>query len=92
MKYRIGLPFWRQFAKAGAQLTLRIIVQHDKQANCYIATSPDLAGLTVEARSLDALVPELDDCIDMLVESNLNQAPKRHPFAAMHITNAACPA
>lgn len=90
MKYRVGLPFWRQFAKAGAQLTLRIDVQHDKESGCYIATSPDLDGLTVEAKSLDMLVPEVDDCVDMLIESYLHQAPKRQPFAAMHIGHAAC--
>jgi YgiT-type zinc finger domain-containing protein len=55
------------FCAARAGVALRVHVLHDVQAGCYVATSPDLSGLVVEAKSLDALVQEVDECIGMLL-------------------------
>jgi hypothetical protein len=67
LQYPIGFPGWKLAARAGVALRVRVHVLHDAQAGCYVATSPDLSGLVVEAKSLDALVQEVDECIGMLL-------------------------
>ena len=83
--YRIGAPFWKVASRLGVPLSLRVSVWHDEAAGVYVATSSDLRGLVVEAASLDALVPEVSDCIGMLLEEYLHQIPKRPPRADLHI-------
>ena len=48
----------------------RIDIQFDSEASVYIATSPDIPGLVVEAPTLVALQGEIPDCITMLREAN----------------------
>lgn len=64
--YKVGLPFWKTVARAGFPVALRINVSYDHDAKVFIATSNDLRGLVVEARSVDELVCETNDAIDML--------------------------
>jgi predicted RNase H-like HicB family nuclease len=56
--------------------TLRIDIFYDKEAQVFIATSADLAGLVVEAPTLDELVKEADGAIEML----LDDAPAHAPY------------
>lgn len=81
LNYRVGAPFWKSYARLVGSVSLRINVERDEEAGVFIATSPDLSGLVVEGRTLDELVPELRDCIDMLITEMLHAEP-RHPLRA----------
>ncbi len=61
MNYRVGMPGWRLAARAGARLYFRVKVQRDEEAGVYCATSPDIAGLVIEAATLDELAREIRD-------------------------------
>ena len=39
----------------GVSLLIKVEIIHDNEANVYVATSPDLKGLVVEAETLDEL-------------------------------------
>lgn len=70
--YRVGLPFWKAVARAGKTVKLRVEIEYDPEANVYCATSPDLRGLVVEADSLDDLMKEVPDAVDMLMTAQLH--------------------
>jgi Domain of unknown function (DUF1902) len=53
--YRVGLPGWKISAECGIQMRLRVNIIQDLEANVYVARSPDLDGLIVEAPTLDHL-------------------------------------
>ena len=74
--YRVGLAFWKLAARLGIPLSLRIQVMHDDEADVYIATSTDLAGLVAEAPSLDELMFSVRDCAEMLIEHTLDRSLK----------------
>ncbi|NOT84062.1 MAG: DUF1902 domain-containing protein [Methylococcaceae bacterium] len=64
--YRLGWPLATFVAELGLSLLIKVEIIHDNEANVYVATSPDLKGLVVEAETLDelekevwSLVPEL---------------------------------
>lgn len=57
--YRLGWPFATFFAKMGLSLLIKVEIIHDNDADVYIATSPDLKGLVVEAETLDELEKEV---------------------------------
>ena len=62
--YRVGFPFWKLAAHLGIPLSLRMQVMHDDEADVYIATSTDLAGL-------------VHNCAEMLIERALHRPLKR---------------
>lgn len=80
--YRVGFPGWKLAARLGVPLLVKIEVMHDRQANVFIATSRDLPGLVVESKSMDTLFPEVYDCVNMLLESQLKGIPRSKPIAA----------
>lgn len=80
--YRVGNPFWRFIAKLGIPLVVRVDVMFDREANVYVATSPDLRGLVAEAKTKDELISSVYDCVDMLIEDQVHQPLKRKPLAA----------
>lgn len=84
MKYRVGRPFWRAAARAGIELEVRIEVHFDAESKTYWADSPDLDGLVCEGATWDELVPAVHDCVGMLLQAKLRQAPKRAPYTALH--------
>lgn len=84
MKYRVGRPFWRAAARAGMELEVRVDVHFDAQSKTYWADSADLDGLVCEGRTWDELVPAVSDCVAMLLEAQLQRAPKRAPYTALH--------
>ncbi|MFZ2449464.1 MAG: DUF1902 domain-containing protein [Methylovulum miyakonense] len=53
--YRLSWPCATFFAGIGLSLLIKVEIIHDDQANVYVATSPDLKGLVVEAETLDEL-------------------------------------
>lgn len=54
-------------ARLGVPMYLRVHVQRDQETQLFVATSPDLKALVVEANSMDELVAETQDVIDMLM-------------------------
>ena len=88
--YRVGLPFWKVVARSGGQMSLRIDLQRDDEAGVFIATSPDLRGLVVESASLDVLVKDLPECVDMLMCEILREAPKHAPRADLRLNLEHC--
>ena len=80
--YRVGFPGWKIAARFGVPLLVKIEVTHDKTAEVFVAISPDLAGLVVEAKTIGLLFPEVYDCVDMLLSEQLKHSPKSKPIAA----------
>lgn len=84
--YRVGFPGWKLAARLGVTLVLRVEVAQDKEAGVLIATSPDLKGLVVEAKTTQELMQELPNCADMLLAEYLQQTPKNRPNLAWNGT------
>jgi Domain of unknown function (DUF1902) len=80
--YRIGFLGWKLAARCGVPLLIKIDVVKDDATGVLIATSNDLAGLVTESRSMDTLMRDVYDCVDMLLEAQLKQAPRQRPLAA----------
>ena len=59
MFYRVGLPLWKQVARLGFPMMIRVNAFYDMDASVFIATSPDLIGLVAEANTLDELKKEV---------------------------------
>ena len=76
------MPFWKFAARHGVPLLFRVEVIRDEEAGVYIATSPDLPGLVVEAETKDRLLSECLTCADALIEDGLKEKLKRPPMAA----------
>ena len=72
MAYRVGLPGWKFLARRGFPVTLRVQIMRDQESGVYIARSPDLDGLVVEATSLDVLRTEALGAADVLLELALH--------------------
>ncbi len=84
--YKVGYPFWKAFARAGLPVSLRVDVLHDAEVDVFIATSPDLRGLVVEAKTVEELIQETNSAIEMLMEQYANGAP-RTPHAWFNFHN-----
>ncbi|KAA0892625.1 DUF1902 domain-containing protein [Pusillimonas sp. ANT_WB101] len=74
--YKVGSPFWKIVAHLGVPISLRVDVHHDSEANVFIATSPDLRGLIVEAATLDELIHETSGAVKMLMEEYVHGSPR----------------
>ena len=70
--YRVGLPGWKIAAKCGLPIRLRVNITQDLEANVYVAQSPDLDGLIVEAHTLDELKDEALAAAGVLLELALH--------------------
>ena len=66
--YRIGFPFWKQAARLGVPLKMRINVMRDQEAGVLVATSDDLPGLVCEAASIEELLVEVNAATRELLE------------------------
>ena len=80
--YRVGFPGWKIAARIGVPLLVKIQVVHDKQAQVFIATSKDLPGLVVESKDMAEMFTEVCDCLNMLIEEQLQTVLKSKPIAA----------
>jgi hypothetical protein len=65
--YRIGFPFWKQLARLGVPLKVRVNVLRDDEAGVFVATSGDLRGLVCEATTMDDLIVEIRASINDLL-------------------------
>ena len=74
--YRVGIPGWKWAAKWGFPVRLRVNITHDLEANVYVAESPDLDGLIVEAQTLDELKDEALAAAGVLLELKLHTRPR----------------
>lgn len=89
MRYRVGLPFWKAAARRGFALTLRVEIRRDEEAGVYVAHSPDLDGLVVEAQSLDDLRTEALAAADALLELALKADHPPRAVANFHLLDGA---
>lgn len=80
--YMVGFPGWKIAARFNIPLLLRVHVERDHEANVLVATSPDLRGLVVEAKTREELVEEVFSCVDMLLCEQLKRPLKNRPAAA----------
>lgn len=71
--YRIGFPLWRQAARLGVPLSLRVDVIHDAEAQMYVATSEDLRGLVCEAATIEELRGEVEAAVMDLLDVYLKR-------------------
>lgn len=91
--YRVGFPFWKTVARRGFPLVLRVQIMRDEDAGVYVARSPDLDGLVVEASSLDELRLEALNAADVLLELALKvDQPPRSTTDFRLIDGGHCPA
>jgi len=75
--YRVGLPLWRIFAKAGVPVSVKVLVHLDKESGTYWAEGVGLRGLVVTGHDLDELHTECTNAIAELLNLELNgHAPK----------------
>lgn len=88
--YRVGLPFWKLLARLGVPVHLRVFVQRDTESSTFIAVSPDLKGLVVEADTMDDLVTETRDVIDMLLDEYLSSGKHAEPEFRMRGVQSVC--
>ena len=80
--YRVGFPGWKLAARLRIPLLFKIDVFRDDEAGVFVATSTDVSGLVVEAATLEALLPEVYDCANMLLAEQLKHAPRSKAVAA----------
>jgi len=73
--YRVGLPFWKWFARRGVPLSLRVIVHYDNDTKSFWTSSPDLNGLVVTGANPDEIRAEVKHAIPQLLELELNASP-----------------
>lgn len=88
MHYPVGWPMWRLLAGMGAALTLDVLVVEDKEAGVFIATSPNLDGLVVEAKSLAELRVEVLAAARDLLELDINR--RTTPVTRMVVADNLC--
>ncbi|MEC5159543.1 MULTISPECIES: DUF1902 domain-containing protein [unclassified Janthinobacterium] len=83
--YRIGFPFWKQAARLGIPLKLRVNLLHDQDAGVYVATSGDLKGLVCEAPTMDELLKELNLATVELLSLQLHSQPVAQPVTDLRL-------
>jgi hypothetical protein len=84
LNYRIGFIGWKFAAKLGFRLTAVIRVIYDKEANVFVATSPSIKNLIVEAKTWDELVREVHYVADDLLSFELSANTVTHNEYRIH--------
>lgn len=78
--YRVGLPLWKQLARLGVPMLVRVHVHYDPDAKSYWTSSPDLSGLIVTGETLDEVLKEarigIDGLMDLELGHNINAEPQ----------------
>lgn len=81
---RLGWPGWRVLAGLGLPVSIRVEIAQDEETGMYCARSPDLAGLILEAATLDELVHEIQVAAAELLEARYGRnAPRTDPTLIM---------
>jgi hypothetical protein len=74
----------RFFASLGVPLLIKVEVMFDCETNVYVATSPNVRGLVVEAATLDEIRSEVEMVLPELL--NLNHLEnKLHSHKQTHL-------
>lgn len=68
--YPLRFPFAEFFGAIGVPLLIVVRINCDPEAKVYVATSPDVPGLVVEAASLDQLKEEVEELLPELLIMN----------------------
>lgn len=68
--YPFNWPFSMLFASLGLPLLIKVDVVFDAEANVYVATSPNVDGLVVEASTLDEVRKEVELALPELLSMN----------------------
>jgi hypothetical protein len=83
--YIVGFPFWKQFARIGVRLKIRVKVMKDEEVGVYVATSEDLKGLVCEATTMDELVDEVNSTVQDLMDFHLHSKLSTPPVTDLRI-------
>lgn len=76
MHYRYGWPFGRLARKIGIPMLIRVEVIRDEEASVYVATSPDVRGLVVEASSIEDVINEVRMLILEFIDDDYDQGSR----------------
>ncbi len=76
--YPLNWPLSMFVASLGVPLVIKIEVEYDADANVYVATSPSVRGLVVEASTLDQIRSEVEAVLPELLEINHQSANTKH--------------
>lgn len=80
--YPFNYPFAKFISAIGIPVYIKIEAFLDEEAGVYVASSPNVKGLHVEAESLDELRKEIELTLPGLLEINetckKNYIPKHH--------------
>ena len=68
--YPLNWPLSMLFASLGVPLLIKVEVMFDNEANVYVATSPTVHGLVVEAATLDEIRNEVEMALPELLNLN----------------------
>jgi len=66
-RYPISWFGARLLAKLKVNLSVRVKVEFDPEANVYIASSPDLTGLILEAETVEEMINEIAEWVPNLL-------------------------
>lgn len=75
--YPFNWPLAEIFNSLGVPLLIVVKVEHDDEAGVYIATSPNVKGLVVEAETLDEVRNEVSLILPDLIEMNYKHMSAR---------------
>lgn len=83
--YPFNWPFAKTISSLGLPLLIKIQVFYDDEAEVYIATSPMVKGLIIEADSLDEIRKEVELTLPELLElnNNLTKSEINHQHARL---------
>ncbi len=69
MKYRIGWPGWKIAYKLGFQIYCVVVIGYTpKEENCFYVADSDLFGLNTDAKTIDELIDNINECVNLLLD------------------------
>ena len=69
-------------------MMIRVDAFFDKEANVFVATSPDLKGLVAEAETLDALEKEVLACASGLISFQLQDQYRKKIYSELRVRDS----
>ena len=83
--YPLNWPLSMFFASIGIPLLIQVEVMIDNEANVYVATSPTVRGLVIEAASLDEIRTEVEKALpELLTLNHLDNELRNHKQTHLH--------
>jgi hypothetical protein len=68
--YPFNWPLAKTLGSIGVPLLIKVRVFHDDEADVYVASSPNVRGLNIEATTLDELRKEVELTLPDLIDLN----------------------